>query len=204
MDLNLIISLVNVNADYKFYTNVVNTDLDKDLLILVNKYNKLPSNYEPKNLVSLGDYGIGKMIDVAKEAFVQMAEDIKKEGLYIKSISSYRSYSSQESIYNRYVKIDGVEITDTYSARPGHSEHQTGLTVDINMVEDEFANTKEAKWLANNAHKYGFILRYPKNKEHITGYSYEPWHFRYVGKEVAKFIYENDITFDEYYAYYLK
>ena len=95
------------------------------------------------------------------------------------------------------------QTADTYSARPGSSEHQTGLAVDINAADDWFNNTKEAKWLANNAYKYGFILRYPKGKEYITGYQYESWHYRYVGEKVAKYIYEHDITYEEYYATFI-
>lgn len=204
MDLDLIIALVNVNADNEAYTNVVNTDLNKGLLILVNKFNKLSPNYEPENLVSLGEYGVGEVIDVVKDAFVKMVKDAEKENIILRSVSSYRSYSEQEILHDIYIKNDGIKKANTYSARPGYSEHQTGLAIDINLTNDSFINTKEAKWLANNAYKYGFILRYPKDKEKITGYKYEPWHYRYVGEEVAKFIYENDITFDEYYAYYLK
>ena len=107
-------------------------------------------------------------------------------------------------MYDRYVKRDGKKKADIYSARPGYSEHQTGLCTDINTVDSSFANTKEAKWLADNSYKYGFILRFPKGKEDITGYKYEPWHYRYVGEETAKIIYDEDLTLEEYYAYYIE
>ena len=107
-----------------------------------------------------------------------------------------------KNLYNYYVSIDGIEEADTYSARPGFSEHQTGLAVDIANINKTLIeeNDKEFTWLKNNAHKYGFILRYQKNAEKITGYIYEPWHYRYVGTELASYIYSNNITYDEYIA----
>ena len=106
------------------------------------------------------------------------------------------------------VRIDGVEAADTYSARPGFSEHQLGYSIDLTNGEsvpfEEFHNTKEYEWLKDNAYKYGFILRYPKDKEYITGYIFEPWHIRYVGYDIAKYIYENNITYEEYYAYFIR
>ena len=132
---------------------------------------------------------------------------MKKENLNIRIISAYRSYDYQESLYERYLKTDKQEIVDTYSARPGFSEHHTGLAIDVDNEKlgfDKFYLTKEFNWMQNNAYKYGFILRYPKDKEYLTGYSYESWHYRYVGLEIAKYIQENNITFDEYYAYYLE
>ena len=121
-------------------------------------------------------------------------------------MSAYRSYTNQETLYNRYVQKDGSIKADTYSARPGHSEHQTGLAVDVHntvLPYTSFDKTNEFTWMKENAHKYGFILRYPKDKTNITGYDYEPWHNRYIGVEHATYIYENNITFDEYYIKYL-
>jgi D-alanyl-D-alanine carboxypeptidase len=112
--------------------------------------------------------------------------------------SGFRSYAYQQNLYNRYVARDGKAEADRYSARPGHSEHQTGLAMDVNSVGQSFAYTSEGKWLAAHAHEYGFIIRYPKGKEDITGYMYEPWHIRYVGVEIAKEITEAGITFEEY------
>jgi len=131
---------------------------------------------------------------------------MKSIGLNIKAISTYRSYNTQQDLYNRYVKKDGEEEADTYSARPGHSEHQTGLAIDAYNITHSYLNfdqTNEYAWLKNNAHQYGFIIRYPEGKEYITGYMYEPWHFRYVGEEIASYIYYNNITFDEYYAKFI-
>ena len=101
-------------------------------------------------------------------------------------------------MYNKFVKKDGEEVANTYAAKPGHSEHQTGLAFDIGSVDRSFANTSEAKWIEENAHLYGFIVRYPDNKTDITGYIYEPWHVRYLGKETAKKVWESGLTLEEY------
>jgi LAS superfamily LD-carboxypeptidase LdcB len=113
-------------------------------------------------------------------------------------ISGFRSYSTQNTLYNKYVARDGKAEADRYSARPGHSEHQTGLAFDLNSLDQSFENTKEGKWLAENCWKYGFIIRYPKGKESVTGYMFEPWHVRYLGKEVAKKVYESGKCLEEY------
>ena len=128
-----------------------------------------------------------------------MQADAKALGLNIPLVSGYRSYETQEKLYNKYVKKDGEKKANTYSAKPGESEHQTGLAFDIGSVDRSFANTIEAKWLAENAYLYGFIIRYPKDKEEITGYNYEPWHLRYVGQELAKYLKKNNLTLEEYY-----
>ena len=139
----------------------------------------------------------------AAEAFMKMVDGAMLDNIILKNSSAYRSYDYQVNLYDKYVKRDGKEKADIYSARPGYSEHQTGLCADINTINSSFANTKEAKWLAKNAYKYGFILRFPKDKEDVTGYKYEPWHYRYVGIKVAKIIYEENLTLEEYYAYYI-
>ena len=131
-----------------------------------------------------------------------MAKDASKKNLNIIAISAYRSYEYQNTLYNNYVKIDSKKKADTYSARPGYSEHQTGLAVDIyngDLDYNNFEQTKEFEWMQENAHKYGFILRYPKDKVEQTGYQYESWHYRYVGINVAEYIYKNKISYDEYY-----
>ena len=136
-----------------------------------------------------------------------MYNDAAKNNLYLYISSPYRSYNRQNVLYNTYVKKDGESKADTYSARPGYSEHQTGLAFDLGTAENhdinEFVESKEFKWMKNNAHKYGFILRYPYGKKYITGYIYEPWHYRYVGIDAATYIYNNNITFEEYYAYFV-
>ena len=166
----------------------------------------MPNNYIPDNLEEINpNYtnGTKKLVNVARLAFEDLAYQAKQEGYTIRAISAYRSYDYQLGLYNKYVAQDGQKQADTYSARPGYSEHQTGLVVDVDNIKTDFNNfesTEEFKWMQENAYKYGFILRYPKGKEHITGYTYESWHYRYVGKKIAKAIHNEDITFDEYYT----
>jgi len=203
-----VIRCVNSNIDYEFYTNVTATDMTEGHLILVNKYTKLDKNYIP-NLVTMSNvysYGNMQMEKTAYEYFKKMVDSAKDDGIKLYNISSYRSYDTQNYLYNNYVNSDGKKAADTFSARAGYSEHQTGLATDINTANssDHFENTKEYKWLINNSYKYGFILRYPQGKEYITGYKFEPWHYRYVGLEVAKYIKEHNITFEEYHAYFIK
>ena len=197
-----IITYVNIGLDHDFYTNMMDTDMSDGYLLICNKYHKLKDNYVP-DLVSLSGYGVGQMERVAAQNFKEMSDAAKKDGISIYNVSGYRSYNTQKSLYNNYVARDGKAKADTYSARAGTSEHQTGLATDINSVSSSFENTNAYKWLIKNSYKYGFILRYPKGKEFITGYMYEPWHYRYVGKDVAKIIYEKDITYEEYYATYI-
>jgi D-alanyl-D-alanine carboxypeptidase len=126
------------------------------------------------------------------------------DGIEIKMTTAYRSYDFQEILYNNYVSQSGAEEADRFSAKPGQSEHQTGLAVDVSSssvgyeLTDAFGDTSEGKWLAQHAHEYGFILRYPDGKEAITGYMYEPWHLRYVGLFVANEIYQKGFTLEEY------
>lgn len=197
-----IITYVNIGLDHEFYTNMENTDMSDGYLIICNKYHTLKSDYVP-NLVSLNGYGGGYLEKEAAKHFKEMADAAKGEGIKVYNISGYRSYNTQKSLYNSYVSRDGKSKADTYSARAGTSEHQTGLATDINSVSTSFETTQTYKWLSKNAYKYGFILRYPKGKEYITGYMYEPWHYRYVGVNVAKIIYEKNITYEEYYATYI-
>ncbi len=157
-------------------------------ILIANKTYSLPSTYAPGDLLS--EFTI---------AFTKMKNDAAKEGITLTVVSGYRSYTRQTTLYNNYVARDGKVNADTYSARPGHSEHQTGLAADLNLVDTSFENTKAGKWLAKNCYKYGFILRYPKGKESITGYIYEPWHFRFIGDE-AENLYNNGnwISLEEY------
>lgn len=160
-----------------------------DGVLIANKTYSLPEDYAPDGLLS-----------ECENAFSLMKKDAAAKGLSIYISSGYRSYSYQENLYNRYVRRDGKALADTYSARPGHSEHQTGLAIDLNTVTRSFGNTKEGKWVAAHCHEYGFIIRYPEGKSHITGYSYEPWHLRYVGVETAKRITESGLCLEEYYG----
>ena len=203
-----IVTNVNCNLDFDYYTHVQNTDLEKNTLEITNKYYKLKESYKPDDLVTIATkYNLGTNNLMRKEAynaFVEMANDALSDNISLKNASAFRSYDYQSNIYNKYVQQDGKKAADTYSARAGYSEHQTGLATDINSVNASFQYTKEYKWLITNAYKYGFILRYPKGKENLTGYVYEPWHYRYVGKKVSKIIQKEDLTFEEYYAYYIE
>lgn len=132
------------------------------------------------------------------ESFNTMQQDAKNQGLDIYIASGYRSYYYQLNVYNRYCETDPPEVVDTYSARAGYSEHQSGYAFDLNSIDDSFADTPEGQWVAENCYKYGFIIRFPKGKEDITGYQYESWHLRYVGIDVATYMYENNLCLEEY------
>ena len=204
-----IVTRVNLNLDKEVYTDTIpSVNLNTNYL-LVNKFNYLDSNYVPNNLELL-DNSYAKsgiyLVKEAKDNIETLISAAKNDGMNIRVISAYRNYTYQENLYNNYVKSDGVENADTYSARPGYSEHQTGLVVDVTRAFDNFNNfesTEEYKWMNENAADYGFILRYPKDKENITTYSFEAWHYRYVGVDLAKKIKASNLTFDEYYVRYL-
>lgn len=201
-----IITYVNIGIDKPYYTNTKPSENLNTNLVLVNKYNYLTEDYIPENLEELElDYARSGMqlVSEAKEAFETLSKEARKDGMTIIAMSSYRSYDYQVNLYNKYVETDGKEAADTYSARAGYSEHQTGLAVDVyNKVlpYTSFEETEEFNWMQENAYKYGFILRFPKDKVNITGYQYESWHYRYVGKEAAKYIHNHDLTLEEYYV----
>ena len=204
-----IIIKVNIGLDKHFYTNTKEAPDKHKITVLANKYNFLGSDYIPKNLTQLNYKCSSRkqfLVSDAKEAFEKLCFDAINNGYHIVAISSYRSYNHQQILYNNYVKKDGVKYADRYSSRAGFSDHQTGLVVDVakyNHIFTGFINTKEYIWMKDNAHKYGFILRYPKNKEDITGYMFESWHYRYVGIDIANYIYENNITYEEYFVKFL-
>ena len=175
-----------------------------DGILIVNKSYPLPKGYVPKNTYNdaTGKRYCSDCIDKdAYSEYKQMKADATALGLNIWIQSGYRSYELQETLYNNYVNRDGKLAADTYSARPGYSEHQTGLAFDLNSISDDFQYTNEGKWVSENAWKYGFILRYPKSKESITGYKYESWQLRYVGKDLASKLYNNGdwITLEEHF-----
>ena len=175
----------------KGYSGVVKNGVTYiDGVLIANKTYSLPSSYG-NGLTSETTNAFNKMKSVADGL-----------GLNLYISSGYRSYYDQKYIYNNYVKRDGQVAADTYSARAGHSEHQTGLAFDLNTISAAFANTNEGKWVADNCYKYGLIIRYPQGKEGITGYIYESWHLRYVGVELATKLYNDGdwITLEEYYG----
>ncbi|WHY00019.1 M15 family metallopeptidase [Neobacillus sp. DY30] len=180
--------------------------------VLVNKQNKLPENYKPADLVYTDIPFVSdvtnekrKMRRVAAAAVNQLFAGAKADGISLLAVSAYRSHETQTTLFNSYVNRDGYEKARTYSALPGTSEHETGLAIDVTSgngkcaAENCFGGTPEAIWLEQHAAEYGFIIRYPQGKESITGYQYEPWHLRYVGKELALEITSKGITLEEYY-----
>lgn len=189
----------------KGYTLTIKNGLAyiEDMLI-VNKTYNLPKDYQPENPYTpiTGERGTNFIDKDVMQAFTQMQSDATSIGLNIYIASGYRGYNNQNTLYNNYVARDGKEAADKYSARPGYSEHQTGLCFDLNSIDDSFANTDEGRWINENAYLYGFIIRYPKGKENETGYQYESWHLRYVGMELAKKLYNNGswITMEDYYG----
>ncbi|MED0675714.1 M15 family metallopeptidase [Aneurinibacillus thermoaerophilus] len=197
-----------VNANNKAVQVVANPD---NIAVLVNKQWMLPDGYKPSDLVEPNVPFIFKeklekrlMRKEAAQALEKLFAGAKKDGIHLSGVSGYRSYKTQTALFNRYIKTHGEEAARKFSAAPGHSEHETGLAIDVSgstgkcAAEDCFANTPEAKWLAKHAPEYGFIIRYPKGKEAITGYKYEPWHIRYVGINIAKEIASKNITLEEY------
>lgn len=172
--------------------------------LIVNKTYSVPETYKPINpfVAIIGERCNNCLEKEVMDAFNLMKSAAGAIGLNIYLSSGYRAYSYQERLYNNYTSVSGIEKADTYSARAGHSEHQTGLCFDLNSIDDSFANTDEGRWVNENAQFYGFIIRYPKGKESITGYQYESWHLRYVGVDLAKKLYNNGdwLTMEEYFG----
>lgn len=180
--------------------------------ILVNKTHSLSEDYAPADLIPVnipfahvGDDSRNYMRRPAAKALETMFRDAEAAGLHPIGVSGFRSYERQKHIYTSNLAVKGEMHTSLYSAKPGQSEHQTGLAMDISSPSVQSAlttdveNTPEGRWLRHNADAYGFTLRYPAGKEHITGYAYEPWHFRYVGKNLAAFLKKEGLTLEEYY-----
>ncbi|MDX8045688.1 M15 family metallopeptidase [Gracilibacillus sp. S3-1-1] len=190
--------------------SVVEVDNPDDTLVVVNRQRKLAEGYIPEDLTEANipyyaEEGDPKRLvrEVVVNPLEDLFEDAELAGLDLVAVSGYRSYDRQKEIYDRNVAQRGKEETDKFSAQPGASEHQTGLAMDVSSaqqvaLEQSFSETNEGQWLADHAHEHGFIIRYLEGKEDITGYSYEPWHIRYVGKEAAKEIYQQQITLEEY------
>ncbi|WP_310603057.1 M15 family metallopeptidase [Anaerosporobacter sp.] len=191
----------------------INTD-PESITVFVNKEYNLPEDYIPSDLIEPNilfsfTYSDEKRLlrKEAAYALENLFNAASADGYTLSGVSAYRSYARQNSIYNRNLRTKGEDYTNRYSAKPGYSEHQTGLSIDVsavsigNRLSESFADTKEGKWLAEHAHEYGYIIRYPQEKSDITGYAYEPWHIRYLGVELATYLYENNLTLEEYYKY---
>ncbi len=200
---------VGLNFDLEPFTEL-STYNTYDPLMIVNKYHSVTSDYDPGELTTLSlDYsrdGDAKLIPEVADAFIKMADEAKKDGLILKARSAYRSYQDQQNLWNSYSKTYSKERLYALVAKPGFSEHQTGLALDIMSSNGQklFITTKEYLWLKDNCYKYGFIHRYPDGKSNITGYDIESWHYRYVGVEAATKMHDEGLTFEEYYMYYLE
>ncbi|MFU0799580.1 MAG: M15 family metallopeptidase [Xylanivirga thermophila] len=182
------------------------------ILVLVNRNNNLPNGYVPKDLVTPNiqftfkeDLPKKQMRKEAAEAIEALFAEAEKNGMKLYGVSGYRPYERQKQIFDQKALATGEAEAMKYVALPGQSEHQTGLAMDItsekgakNLLKEGFGKTPEYQWLKENAHKYGFIIRYPQGKEDITGYNYEPWHIRYVGVKSATKIFKKDITLEEF------
>ena len=198
---------VNLDMDKEDYSDpLIISDFSTDML--VNKHRSLTEDYEPDDLVSIdSEYAADDTqagARIAVNAFISMYKAAKDEGLDLVINSSYRSYQDQVDICDTYRELYGENYVQNYVAQPGFSEHQTGLSFDIGSRNSNiFAESDEYTWVQENAHKYGFIQRFPEEYEAITGFRAEPWHYRYVGKKIATYIYEHDISFEEYYVIFL-
>lgn len=175
-----------------------------DGVLIANKTYALPQDFIPTNPDQPvnADRSSTCLDKTLMSAWNTMLKDATAKGLNIYIASGYRSYNYQVNVYNRYVKSDGAAVADTYSSRPGNSEHQTGLCFDLNTIEDSFQYTNEGKWVNDNCYKYGFCIRFPKDKDSATGYQYESWHLRYVGVDLATKLYNNGdwLSLEEYFG----
>ncbi len=202
--LDVIVALVNVGYDRDRESSAVPCDTSKGQLMLVNGRHYLDENYKPDNLATFSMdycYENQRAQSVVVDAFMVMQQACKEQtDAQLMVNSAYRSYEEQIGTYKRNPK--------GYAARAGSSEHQTGYAIDVTSRQHPmrwpFDTSVEGVWMREHCHDYGFILRYPEKQSHIFGFAYEPWHLRYVGKDVAKRIHDEDITFDEYYAYYIE
>jgi D-alanyl-D-alanine carboxypeptidase len=205
------VSSENVKNETRNDTSIQVVSNPEVIPVLVNKRNKLPDDYRPHDLVDPDIPFIfkektqkRKMRIAAAKAIEKMFAGAEQDGVSLLGVSAYRSHVAQTALFNYYVNADGYKLASTYSAIPGTSEHETGLAIDVTggngkcAAEHCFEGTVEAKWLHQHAAEYGFIIRYPKGKDKITGYKYEPWHLRYVGKTIAKEIMNRGITLEEY------
>jgi D-alanyl-D-alanine carboxypeptidase len=211
-DYDNIIAIVNTHNNEEYYSGDYHTDYSKGTGIIANKYYELGMDFVPEDLVDVPiTHRYSDRVQLTREAYdayMEMWNAAKEEqDIYLILASGYRSAKEQKEVYDEYDQSYGREFADNVAARPGYSEHQTGLAIDVYSKECSSAKTfKDSKtyaWLIDNSYKYGFILRYPENKKSLTGYNYESWHYRYLGKDLAKKVHDSGLTYDEYYAYYL-
>ena len=204
-----IVSLVNTESHIDWLDNMKDTDTSKNELMLVNRVYGLSSDFVPTDLVDVPSqyaYSGKKLSERVLNEVIKLIDDAKNQGYTFVISDGYRSYEEQKDIYDSYADYYGVSETDTFVARPGHSEYQTGMSFDLkpyNKVIDDVSNNEEYLWLRDNAYKYGFIFRFDKEHEKLTGFSASNWRLRYVGKDAASMIRNEDICFEEYYAYFV-
>lgn len=207
MSVEEVVWRVDANLDKEFYdeeyTKYADADTDKPLLI--NKFNRVSEDFEPYRLIKIeGDY---EATPETVSAYKRLIEDLEAEGMKIYVVSAYRSVAYQKRLHNYYLKSDEKEVVETYSARPGYSEHHTGRALDVSQVYnnlDAFEGSDEADWVYKNAYKYGFIVRYKASQTDVTGYIFEPWHIVYVGEEISRTMHDENIeTLEEYVVKYI-
>lgn len=204
-----IVALVNVEMHIDWLDNMKETDVSKNELMLVNRIYGLSEEFVPEDLVEVPSkyaYSGKKLSQSVLDEVIKLIEDGKNHGYTFVISDGYRSYKEQKDIYDSYADYYGMSETDTFVARPGHSEYQTGMSFDLkpyNKVIDDVSNNEEYLWLRENAYKYGFIFRFEKEDEHLTGFSENNWRLRYVGMEAASVIKNEDLCFEEYYAFYV-
>lgn len=191
-------------------SNRITVNENNSITALVNKSNSLEEDYVPDDLVTidvpyvLDNPEVNQLREVAADALKDMFETAKDSDVYLYARSGYRSYQTQVQLFKGYSEKHGEEAANRFSAKPGQSEHQTGLVMDITsesvnfQLDEEFGETKEGKWVEKHAHEFGFVIRYPEGMEEITNYTYEPWHIRYLGVNLATKIYESGLTYEEY------
>jgi D-alanyl-D-alanine carboxypeptidase len=206
-----VVAIVNVHANNSWYEYDIDTDTSLNERLIVNKFYHLNEDYLPDDIVEVSStyaYEGNSLRQIAYDAYKNLYNAAKDDGITFIINSSYRDYSYQKGIYEDYKNWYGQTKADSQAARPGYSEHQTGLAIDVfssdNQLSGTFKESSGYAWLKENAYKYGFIERYPEGKEYLTGYEFESWHWRYVGIEAATTIHEENITYDEYYAYYIE
>ncbi|MCL1895271.1 MAG: M15 family metallopeptidase [Clostridiales bacterium] len=197
-----VIWMVDADLDVPPYSETREVADPMSITLLVNKHFYFSNEFTPSDLVSFGDT---MLRDEAAKAMEKMIDEAAGEGHILWAQSGFRSYEVQTSLYEQYSERDGVEEADAYSARPGYSEHQSGLTADLNTITDAFGETAEGHWAAENCWRFGFVLRYTKENTDITQYKPEPWHLRYIGEEAAEEMHElGFLSFEEYWVKYIK
>lgn len=208
-----IVTQVNMNLDYGFYNQIITQNNPNELETIVNKIYKLEETYEPTDLVTINtykdqhDYAYPYRQHTARQVvyddFTALKNSCLQKGFELYVTSGYRSTSWQNEIYRHMVETYDQTRADETCSRPGHSEHTTGLAMDIALDQYQFEdviNHPQYQWFLQQLPKYGFIIRYPEGKENLTGYHYEPWHIRYLGKNLAQKVTKSGLTYDEYYA----